>query len=549
MQRVWICFIVLINFAVNLPAQQRPLQAGIDILNYEFTIQLPQSGKFIDAHAAVTVCRTSSESSLVLDLVGFQVDSVCVNRRPAEFQKDRATLRVSLAPRKALTADTLLVNIHYSGAVDEGLIIRTDNKGRWTAFGDNWPTRARYWLPTVDDPSDKATVQWNIVAPMDRKVVANGELIEEKQIGSPNEAGGGRRLTRWIMTRPIPTYLMVIAAAPLVSYDLGVTARGLSEFGSGVRQSVYVFPEQADYLPGPFERAGDIVEFFSRTIGPFPYEKLAHLESSTRYGGMENASEIFYAEDAFRRHTVTYGLIAHETAHQWFGDAVTPRSWGHVWLSEGFATYFEKLWAEKSEGENAFRTGMKELRVEIVSSREVFERPVIDTLQTELMRLRNANSYQKGAWTLHMLRSMLGDSLFFGGIRQYYARHRHSNATSDDLCIDLERFSHTRLRWFFDQWLRRPGFPEITIGWNYDQQSHRVTLNIEQGSRFPEYRFPLKIQIQMSDGTSQSATVDVPAERVYGVTLPNKLYSQPAKLLFDPAVELLATFRSKPAEK
>jgi aminopeptidase N len=433
--------------------------------------------------------------------------------------------------------------------VKDGLIIQTDNKGRWCAFGDNWPTRARFWLPTVDDPSDKALVTWNIIAPTDRKVVANGALVEEKVVTSVDgTTKEKRRLTVWKMSRPIPPYLMVIAAAPLVSNDLGVTASGLSEFPPGVKQSVYVFPEQADYLPGPFARAGDIVEFFSKTVAPFPYEKLAHLQSSTRYGGMENASAIFYAEDLFRRHMVTYGLIAHETAHQWFGDAVTPQSWGHLWLSEGFASYFEKLWVEKSEGETAFRTGMRKLRDEIANATEVRERPVIDTLQTELMQLLNTNSYQKGAWVLHMLRSMLGDSVFFGGIRSYYTHHRHSNATSDDLCDDLEDFSHTDLRWFFDQWLRRPGFPELAAGWKYDAQTQSVTLEIDQSSRSGTYRFPLKIEVQMTSGSSQTMTINVPARRSYRVVFPKKLDFRPAKLLFDPSVELLATFKSNSIE-
>ncbi len=544
-RKALLLIIALVAGLGNVEAQQRALQAGIDVLNYEFTILLPDSGRHIDAHALITVRRSSVVDNLVLDLVGLQVDTVWVNAKPSAFQKDNATLRVLLGPRSRPTADTFLVDIHYAGEVKDGLIIGTDNKGRWYAFGDNWPTRARFWLPTVDDPADKASVTWNVIAPTDRTVVANGELIEEKIISSGDgTVGGKRRLTTWRMSKPIPPYLMVIAAAPLVSYDLGVTASGLSEFPPGVKQSVYVFPEQADYLPGPFERAGDIVEFFSRTVAPFPYEKLAHLQSSTRYGGMENASAIFYADDVFRRHRVTYGLIAHETAHQWFGDAVTPRSWGHLWLSEGFASYFEKLWMEKSEGEAAFRTGMRELRDEIVNAREVRERPVIDTLQTELMKLLNTNSYQKGAWILHMLRSMLGDSLFFGGIRSYYMHHRHSSAASDDLCDDLDGFAHSNLRWFFDQWLRRPGFPEITAGWKYDAQTRCVTVEIEQGSRFAPYRFPLKVEIQTTNGSSQIMTVDVPAESSYRVVLSKKLDFPPRKLLFDPSVELLATLKS-----
>jgi aminopeptidase N len=541
-----LCLIIeLIAVVGDVSGQQHVLQAGIDVLNYEFTIQLPAAGRHIDAHALITVRRSSTTDNFVLDLVGLQVDTVCVNAKRSAFQKDKSTLRVSLGPKPLPAADTLLVDVHYFGNVEDGLVIQTNSNGLWRAFGDNWPTRARFWLPTVDDPADKATVTWHIVAPIDRKVIANGELIEEKVISAENvDASMKKKLTTWRISKPIPPYLMVIAAAPLVSYDLGLTATGLSEFPPGVKQSVYVFPEQADYLPGPFKRAGDIVEFFARTVAPFPYEKLAHLQSSTRYGGMENASAIFYAEDVFQRHAVTTGLIAHETAHQWFGDAVTPRSWAHLWLSEGFASYFEKLWVEKSEGEAAFKMEMKSLRDEISNASEVRERPVIDTLQTELMQLLNTNSYQKGAWTLHMLRSMLGDSLFFGGVRSYYMHHRHSNATSDDLCDDLGTFAHVDLRWFFDQWLRRAGFPELNVNWKYNANTRSVTLEVEQGSRFKPYRVPLKVEVQFPNGTSQFIVVDVPAERSYTVLLRKNLDAPPKMLLFDPSVELLATIKS-----
>jgi aminopeptidase N len=549
MQKTLTLVVLLAAAVVSVVAQQHSRQSGIDVLNYSFTIRLPETGKRIDGLALISVRRTSPQDDLILDLVGLTADTVWVNGTATEFRRDSKTLHIPLGFIVAQTIDTSEVRIHYAGEVQDGLVIQTDNKGRWRAFGDNWPTRARYWLPTVDDPSDKATVEWNIVAPADRKVVANGELIGEEEVDPGFTNGGGKwKLTTWRTSRPIPPYLMVIAAALLVSYDLGVTAPGLSEFPPGVGQSVYVFPEQADYLPGPFERAGEIVRFFSRTIGPFPYEKLAHLQSSTRYGGMENASAIFYAEDVFRRHMVTYGLIAHETAHQWFGDAVTPQSWGHVWLSEGFATYFEKLWVESSEGEAAFRTGMKELRNEVLDAREVRQRPVIDTLQTELMQLLNTNSYQKGAWTLHMLRSMLGDSLFFGGIRSYYQHHRHANALSDDLCHEFETISHTSLRWFFDQWLRRPGFPEVSVSWKYDMESHSLIFQIDQSARFGPYRFPLKIEIQGESGTVQTVNVDVPPQQSYRTVVRQILSAPPKKILPDPLTELLGTFSIKSLE-
>ena len=357
----FLLLIVTFALAGSLPGQNRSLQPGIDVIHYDFSIELPDSGRLIEGRALITVRRSLPANHFVLDLVGLQVDTVWVNQRPVGLERTTALLDIPLPQSRESSPDTLLVAVLYEGEVKDGLIIHADEKGRWYAFGDNWPTRARCWLPTVDQPGDKATVTWNITAPSNRKVVANGTLVEEKSL-PPKSGASSRTLTRWTTTRPIPPYLMVIAAAPLVEYDLGLTAQGLSEFPPGVRQSVYVVPELADYPPGPFKKAGEIVEYFAQMVAPFPYEKLAHVQSFTRYGGMENASAIFYANDLFQRRDVSTGIIAHETAHQWFGDAVTPRSWGHLWLSEGFASYFEQLWVQKSEGTDAFRKGMMTLR-------------------------------------------------------------------------------------------------------------------------------------------------------------------------------------------
>jgi aminopeptidase N len=224
---------------------------------------------------------------------------------------------------------------------------------------------------------------------------------------------------------------------------------------------------------------------------------------------------------------------------------VTPLSWGHLWLSEGFASYFEQLWVQKSEGTDRFKKGMAGLRNEVIGSRVTYSRPVIDTLQTDLMRLLNTNSYQKGAWALHMMRSLLGDSLFFAGVRVYYELHRHGNATTDDLCQSFEQISHAQLRWFFDQWLRRPGVPELTVGWEYEASSHHVAIEILQGSRSSPYRFPLRVEVHTEDGKVEEVTMDVPAVETTHMYLPLEFGSRPTKILFDPQVELLALIKLK----
>ena len=222
-------------------------------------------------------------------------------------------------------------------------------------------------------------------APTGRTVVANGSLVDTRTTGRGRRA---RTVTRWRESRPIAPYLMVIGAGPLVKIDLGATACGLADLRRCVRQSVYVAPELRKTMPGSFARAGDIVRFFASRVGPFPYEKLAHLQSATRFGGMENATAIFYADAMFRRGGVGEGIIAHETAHQWFGDAVTEREWPHLWLSEGFATYFAALWTQHAHGDSAFRQNMAEIRSAILSdARSVPSHPVIDTTERDLLAL------------------------------------------------------------------------------------------------------------------------------------------------------------------
>jgi aminopeptidase N len=338
---------------------------------------------------------------------------------------------------------------------------------------------------------------------------------------------------------------MTIAAAPLVRYDLGNSACGLARDGGCVSQMVYVAPEQQRSMPGDFRYAGDIVDFFSRLVAPFPYEKLAHLQSSTRFGGMENASAIFYADGGFRKGGTHASTIAHETAHQWFGDAVTERDWRHLWLSEGFATYFEELWTRHAFGDSAFEREMAGTRAQLLRDPVVASRPVIDSEQTDLMRLLDANSYQKGGWTLHMLRSLVGDSALFRGIRDYYAGHIDGNASTDDLMVSVENRAGVKLGWFFDQWLRRPGYASLTTSWQYDAASRRIVLDVEQGPRFPPYRLTLSIDVTDAVGAVHRVRTEISAERSSRVTLPLDLAAPPRTLAFDPAVELLAEFHSR----
>lgn len=516
------------------PPSSHPYQPGIDVLDYDIRIDLPDTGTFIRGDVTVTARRAPRTSTLRLDLVdGMIVRGIEVDGRAVGPLHERDKIDIPLG--NAL-GDTVTVRVRYDGSARDGLIARKDSLGRWTWFGDNWPDRARHWLPTVDHPSDKATVSWAVRAPAGRTVVANGALLGTRRLGGRDAS---RAETRWRESHPIATYLMVIGAGPLERMDL--TASGCDDGGSRcVPQSIYAMPEIRDWLPGPFSAAIPIVALFERLVGPFPYEKLAHVQSATRFGGMENASAIFYANDLFPSRRVSEGLIAHETAHQWFGDAVTEREWGHLWLSEGFATYFAALWTRAARGDSAYRAELATIRRQVLTDSVVARRPVLDTAETKYLELLNANSYQKGGYVLYMLHRQLGDSAFFAGLQFYYTRYRDGTALTDDLRRELERSSGRSLGQFFDQWLRRPGVAEPAVGWAYDASTGTVSLLVLQESVRGPYELPLTILVREPTGTVRRMEVTVPAQPRATIALPGRFSARPAELIFDPDAVLLA---------
>ncbi|UCC48511.1 MAG: M1 family metallopeptidase, partial [Gemmatimonadota bacterium] len=428
-------------------------EPAVDVLSYCISLQLSPKDRVFRANTEITLQVSDGVGEHVsFDLVGLTVDSVQVAGGNVTFRKDATSLEVELG-RLAAPGDTLVVGVFYHGTPADGLIFGHNAYGRPAVFADNWPDRARYWFPSIDHPRDKAMVEFRVRAPADWEVVASGRLLKEE---GPE---AGTRLTVWATDRPIPVYTMVFGAADMSVRELGALG---CEVGSDrcVRITQWVYPEDEERAGKLFRRAPEIVAFFDSLIGPFPYEKLALVQSLTRYGGMENASAIFFGEGVVRRGRGDV-VVAHEIAHQWFGDAVTEREWSHLWLSEGFATYLAAVFYE-FHGDEALAWRLRaRAETSYLASPQDVARPVIDSTPANLMELLNTNNYQKGAWVLHMLRELLGDEAFVAGVRRYYAEYRHGTALTEDLQRIMEEVSGRELDWFFDQWLRRAGHPQV----------------------------------------------------------------------------------------
>jgi aminopeptidase N len=507
--------------------------AGVDVLHYDISLDLPASGKLVSGRTGIVVEAVAAPlSTLPLDFAALTVDSVRAGGTAAPFRHEGGRLEVSLPPL-APGARTEVV-VWYHGEPEDGLVLEPRPDGRPAAFADNWPDRARFWFPGVDHPSDKATVDFTIEAPAEMEVVANGYLRDVTDLGN------GRERTRWSATAELPTYCMVIGAT-----DFAVTTAGRA---AGVEVTHWTLPADSAAGAAAFARSVEILAFYDSLFGPYPYEKLAHVQSATRFGAMENASAIFYsregiaaagrgapgvvsgrpgAEAAPTTDTSLSTLVAHETVHQWFGDAVTEADWHHLWLSEGFADYFAAVFFEmrggpEGRGPAELRRRMAEAASNAIARWHAEGDPILDPDRTDYMGLLNENNYDKAAWVLHMLRAQVGDEAFFRGIRDFYAAYRDGTAWTADFQRVMEEASGLELGWFFDQWIRRPGHPVLAVSLEREGPDRgRVTVRqVQPGEPF---RFPLDLELGWRTGTRRERVVVEGSETTWRFDTPDPI--------------------------
>ncbi|SFH97699.1 M1 family metallopeptidase [Halpernia frigidisoli] len=517
----FLLFLTIISssfFSAQLPTN------GLDVKHYAFNIALNDSTNVIKGKAIITTAFTENENNIVFDFVnknadgkGMTVFSVTKNNENLKFSKDAQHLIIN---DKGILGQENTYTINYEGIPADGLIIGNTKNGDRSFFADNWPNRAHNWITCNDHLSDKATSEFLVTAPDHYQVVSNGREIEETNLSE------NLKLTHWKSEVELSTKIMAI----------GVTKFAVNNLGNveGIPVSEWVFPEDRDNGFKSYNYSKEILKYFVKNIGAFPFEKLANVQSKTIFGGLENAGCIFYSENSINSKGVE-SLMAHETAHQWFGDNVTEKDWPHLWLSEGFATYMTNLYLEYKYGKDSLNNLMKQQRIQVISFSKKVKKPVVDSSEADnLMNLLNANSYQKGGWVLHILRRKIGDDLFWKSVRTYYETYKGKNATTEDFEKVVEEVSHQDLKTFFKQWLFTSGQPLLKIDWKYDQLTKKVGINIEQ-KQIDFFEFPLSIAFK--NGTEMVLKT---------FNIKNKLSKEdfsvsfePKEIMIDPNVDLL----------
>jgi aminopeptidase N len=428
-------------------------------LQYDVTLVTSDTG----AHVLLEVqtawrLRTVNPVELQLDSV-MRVIRVLVDGKPNTRLSRTMYARQGgevVVPHEKAPGDTLSTRVRYHGYPAGGIRVGANQYGDRTLAATSSGGAARFWLPVPGGPPAKALLAFHVQASEGERVVAPGTLQKIDTLS------GGNTTWHYRLDSPVPLTAMAAAAGHYVVTPL---AR-LRSPGKQVPVAVWTYRQDDEFaMGGPFRRAGMMVDYLSGLVGEFPYPGLAHVES-TLPGIAAGASVVLYDQASYRGHTLDEPAVARATARQWFGDAVTPGDSGARVLSDGLAEYLAALWRGHADGDSAFRTAMRTLA---------------DSA-------RRAAPTARGAWIVHQLRGLVGDSAFFRGLAGYYRTYRDSTTGAAEFERSMSAAAGKDLGWYFRQALAQPGYPIIELRWR--QKGRTLALELVQRQPGSGFRMP-----------------------------------------------------------
>lgn len=476
-----------------------------DVLHYDVTLDLTAAPskelKFGKAIITLRWLETPEGLPFVFHLRDLTIDSARFNGRPRSVAtvgvpEDAAYRHLMVPTEETRAGDTSTITIFYHGTMTDEFGPRTwggvsSGNGVLYAMGvgfaNNYVSTTQHWLPCYDHPSDKATFTGRFLVPDGMTAASNG-LLEDRI-----ESGEGS-LFVWNHRYPAATYLLTFAVAPYEELNVGTEE---------LPMLLYAVPADTAQTRKSFAKLPDMVNGFARRFGPYPFEKVGYC--NTPQGAMEHQTMVSYPTSLARSGDSINSVGAHELAHQWFGDLVSPVDFRHAWLNESFATFCEAIWFEELAGFPAYISLLDRKRVSyfgLANSEGVL--PLYDFPREAPSSNYPATIYEKGAVVVGMLRYDLGDSLFFAAMRTYLNRYAYATASTDDLQNVLEEVSGKDLDIFFEEWVRGIGWPQLSIDVAAGVGRTGATIRIRQmqPAEYGIFRdVPLEIGLVTQQGT------------------------------------------------
>ncbi len=513
-------------------------------IKLEVSFDIPKHRMF----GAVTFTLSALNDGLrrvELDGVELLVRGVALDGRELEYEYSGRTIGVELG-RELKSGEKVTFTVKYEASPRKGLYFIQPDEAYpskpvqiWTQGEDE---DSRYWYPCYDFPNDRSTSEVIATVPAKFTVVSNGKLLK---VG---ENADGTRTFHWREEVPHPSYLNSLIVGEYVK---------LEDRFDGVPVEYYVPPGREEEARRSFGKTPAMMSFFSEKLGvKYPYEKYAQtVVTDFTFGGMENISattqtELTLHDERAHLDFTSDGLVAHELAHQWFGDLLTCRDWSHGWLNEGFATYFDALFMEHDKGHDEFvYSMMQEAGRYRDEDTERYRRPIVEKVFETPTELFDRHLYEKGSCVLHMLRFVLGDGLFWKSLAHYTQKHQMQNVETDDLRRAIEETTGHNLEGFFSEWLYKAGYPEFKVKYQWKDETKTAELSVIQNQsaadNTPIFQIPVEVKFTDGKGT-ESFRVDL---REKEETFYFPLGEKPRMVEFDPGDWILKTLDfEKPRE-
>ncbi|MCK8490798.1 T9SS type A sorting domain-containing protein [Spirosoma sp. RP8] len=512
---------------------------SIDVTYYGLELYLTHTPNYLRGAATVTLKSTAAISSFFLDLnsttattgTGLRVDSVKVGNQKISYQ--HAQNKLTVTPAQPLsTGQALTLLVYYQGvpAGDDSFVFgRHDTTNDPVIWSLSEPYGAPDWFPCKDSPGDKAdSSAVRITAPNQFVSVSNGILV------STTSNLDGTRTYHWRNSYPIAQYLISVASTNYERYDTPAT---LATSGTTLPITHYVYPETLTRVKASLDKTPSMVQLFTNLFGPYPFlrEKYGHAQIGRGNGGMEHQTISSMEENAFAS-----DVIAHELAHQWFGDKITCRDWQNIWLNEGFASYAEALYAESANGQAGYQSTMTNFMTRARRARGSIYVQDITNFGNIFSPDR---SYAKGAVVLHMLRAVVGQETFFSILRAYAASPTvaYKSAVTEDFQAIAEQVYGQSLNYFFKQWIYGEGYPSYRATVSTNPGTNTVSVRLQQRNAIAtnpgSFTMPVQMRIQSAAGDTTVTVFNDQADQTF--TLPAR--GAVTGLLIDPANLILKT--------
>jgi aminopeptidase N len=512
-------------------ATDRPTRT-YDVHHYKLELRFNEAQKNVIGTTTITFSPLDTRlDSIMLHAVDMHVHRIALGTgRDLRYANNRKELTVYL-DRSYGFADTVRLAIDYSCTPKEGLyfiapdsIDPTNRHQIWTQGED---MDNRHWFPCWDYPNDKATSEVIATVRDSWSVLSNGKLLNVTW-----DAKHKTKTFHWLQAKPHVSYLIMIAAG---EYSI------LTDRYKNIPIEYYVYSDRAEDARRSLAATPRIMKFFDETISfPYPWEKYSQIFiDDFMWGGMENTSAVtlntsYLIDDRGRLDFSADDVVAHEFAHQYFGDLVSFRDWSHLWLSEGFANYYEALYKRHAKGFDEFQKDLMDQAESIIRvERAQGRKPIVSNESF------TTNLYSKGAWVLYMLHSLLGDVEFQRAINLYVQRHAFTSVSTFDFMKAVEDATGENLDWFFLQWVFRAGHPKLEVTQSWNDKANTLTLTIRQVQTLDSLTGPFVLPFDIEVTTAQGKTLKSIRLTKQEETISIPLASKPLMVLVDKGMKIL----------